>query len=83
MTKMADIYETLSIIAQIAAYIIAIIIAIQIIRILLGGSWEIESVILALLVLNLTITFSIINKISRVEKIIHGHIEWHKGRDNK
>ena len=80
---MADINEIMSVIAQIFAYVLAAIIIFQIIKILLGGSWEIETVIFALLVLNITITFSIINKISKVEKIIYGHIEWHKGKDSK
>ena len=84
---MREINETLSIIAQIVAYLIAIIIAIQILRTLIGGTWEIENIILALVIFNLTIAFGIggyllhlNNKISNVERKIHGHIEWHKGK---
>lgn len=43
---MNDIWKTLSIIAQIVAYILAIIVIVQIIRLVLGGSWEKEDIIL-------------------------------------
>ncbi len=87
---MAEIYETLSIIAQIFAYILAIIIIYQIIKILIGGSWEIEQVILAFVIVNLTITFTLggylihlQNKISEVDKKPHGHFQWHEGKDSQ
>ena len=85
-----DLSKTLSIIAQIVAYILAIIIVIQILRILDGGSWKIEEIILALVIFNLTISFSIggylihlNNKISNTDKKMHGHFEWHRGKDSR
>ncbi len=85
---MKDILESLSIAAQISAYILGIIAAIQIIKIILGGSWVIEDVILALVILTVTICFGIMgyfininNRISKVEKIVHGHIQWHRGKE--
>ena len=84
-----EIGEILSLIGQLLAYIIGIIVIIQILRSLFGGTWEIENTILAIVVFNLTITFSMVgylfilnNKMSRIDKKIHGHIEWHKGRDS-
>lgn len=50
-----NLWEVLGIIAQIIAYIIGIIAIIQIIRIILGGSWEVEDAILALVSINITI----------------------------
>ena len=85
-----EIGEILSLIGQLLAYIIGIIVIIQILRSLFGGTWEIENTILAIVVFNLTITFSMVgylfilnNKISRIDKKIHGHIEWHKGKDSR
>ena len=84
-----DFSELIAIIGLIIAYIIAIILIVQIIRALFGGSWKIEEIILALVVFNLTITFgigsyliSLNNKISDVNTKIQGHIQWHKGKDN-
>ena len=84
---MRDIGKILFTLAQIIAYIIAAIIIMQMIKKLAGGSWEIEDIILALVILNLTITFGIggylihlNNKIAGVDRKIHGHIEWHKGK---
>ena len=85
-----EIGEILSLIGQLLAYIIGIIVIIQILRSLFGGTWEIENTILAIVVFNLSITFSMVgylfilnNKISRIDKKIHGHIEWHKGKDSR
>ncbi len=86
-------YQTLFIGSQIVAYILAIIIIYQIIKKLLGGSWQVEDVILSLLVLNITLTFGAVgymvgmnsklnSKIARLDIKLHGHLEWHKGREN-
>jgi len=87
-----DYYDLIFIISQIFAYILAIIIVIQIIKIIFGGSWATEDVILALVVLNITLTFglwgylfrvnsNLNSKIASVDKKLHGHIEWHRGVD--
>ncbi len=80
--------EVITIIAFIVSYILAIIVIIQILRILFGGSWAVEEVILALVVLNITLTFGIggylfhlSGKIATVDRKLHGHIEWHRGLD--
>ena len=85
---MKNITKIISQIAQIFAYLLAVVIIIQILKIIFGGSWKIEDAILALLILNLTLTFALggylINlssKISSVDKKIAGHIEWHRGKD--
>lgn len=74
--------------AQIAAYIMAIILIIQILRKLFGGSWNVEDIILAFIVLNITLTFGVVgyliqlnNRISKIDAKLHGHLEWHRGRD--
>ena len=81
-----EINELLSIIAHIIAYVLAGVLIVQLVRYLLGGTWSIEDIILGLVILNLTITFSIggyllhlNNKIAVVDKRIHGHFEWHRG----
>ncbi len=87
-----DYYELIFIVSQIFAYILAIIIVIQIIKIIFGGSWAAEDVILALTVLNITLTFglggylfrmnsNLSGKIAIVDRKLHGHIEWHRGID--
>lgn len=84
--------EIIAITAQIAAYILGAIIIVQILRIILGGSWKVEDAILALLVLNITLTFGLFgyfinsntvlnDKISSVNTKIEGHLEWHKGKE--
>ncbi len=66
---------------RILFYILAIILIYQIIRYLFGGSWSIEDIILALVVLNLTITFSLLALFYDVKGKIEGHIKWHEGFD--
>lgn len=84
-----DLSKFIAIAGQILAYIIAIILIIQILKLLIGGSWAIEDIILGLIILNLTITFGIgsylinlSNKISDVNTKVEGHIKWHKGVNN-
>jgi len=86
----SDFGEFLSIAGQITAYIIALILIAQILRALFGGTWEIENIILAIVIFNLTVSFGIggyllhlNNKVSKVDKKMYGHIEWHRGRDSK
>lgn len=88
--KMSKQIDDIALIGQILAYILGAIVIIQILRALFGGTWEIEDIILAIAIFNLTITFSIggylltiNNKISDLDKRLHGHIEWHKGKDSK
>lgn len=78
--------KIITIIAQVIAYILAIILIIEITKSIFGGSWQIEEIILGLIIFNLTITFgigtyiiSLNNKISSVNTKIVGHITWHGG----
>ncbi|MBI4440063.1 hypothetical protein HY638_03760 [Candidatus Woesearchaeota archaeon] len=78
----------IAIIAQAVAYVIAIVVIIQIVRLIFGGSWEIENVILALVVLNITLTFGLVgyvmgisSKMFSVNTRLEKHIGWHKGLD--
>ncbi len=73
--------ELVSNIAQIGAYILAVILIIQIIRAILGGTWEVEDIILALLIFNLTITFGIGGYLISLNNKISGHLGWHKGKE--
>lgn len=80
--------KLVSTIAQIGAYLLAIVLFFQLLRALFGGTWKIEDIILALVIFNLTITFgvggyliSLNNKISGVNTKIEGHCKWHEGID--
>lgn len=73
--------EIASIIAQVIAYILAVILIIQIVRAILGGTWAVEDLILALLIFNLTLTFGIGGYLISLNKKISGHLGWHKGRN--
>ncbi len=70
-------------IALIAALIMGIIVIIQLWRAIFGGTWPLEGIVIALLVLNLTMTFNLVNKISKIDKKVHGHMEWHRGTDRR
>ncbi len=82
--------EIASFIGQLLAYVLAVILVIQILKFIFGGSWGIEEIILALVIFNLTISFGIggylinlNNKISDINTKVEGHFGWHKGVDNK
>ena len=79
---MKNFGEIIAIMGQILFYILAIIIIIQIIKILVGGSWSTENAILALLILNITITFGIFGYLINLNNKISSHLGWHKGREN-
>ena len=49
-------------------------IAYQLLRAILGGSWQTETLIIALLVFNLSITWKLNMK-------FEGHMGWHKVKD--
>ena len=91
---MQNFWEKVAVISQIVAYILAVIVVIQILRLIFGGSWTVEEVVLAILVLNLTLTFGMFgylihvnnelgNKISNLDKKITSHVAWHRGRDSR
>jgi len=54
--------------------ILGLIIIYQLLRKIFGGSWQTESIIIALLMFNLGLTWKICMKLD-------GHINWHKLKD--
>ena len=80
---MKNVLKWVIIIAQIFAYILAGILIVQLWKSLGGGTWQVENVMLALLILNLTLTFGLYGKIAKVNTKIEGHISWHRGNENK
>jgi len=56
--------------------LLGIFIAYQLLRAILGGSWQIETIIIALLIFNLGLTWNLSLK-------LEGHMNWHKFRDEK
>ena len=53
-----------------------LLIAYQLMRAILGGSWQTEGLIIALLLFNLALTYKLNVKFA-------GHMSWHKFRDKK
>jgi len=56
--------------------LLGIFIAYQLLRAILGGSWQIETIIIALLIFNLGLTWKLSLK-------LEGYMNWHKFRDEK
>lgn len=54
--------------------LLGLYIAYQILRVLFGGSWETESLIVSLLIFNLGLTW-------KLNIGFEGHINWHKLKD--
>ena len=87
---MKDMMKWIIIIAQIFAYILAIILIVQLWKSLVGGTWAVEDVILAFVMFNITLTLTILgyvislnNKVARIDTKIESHISWHRGHDSK
>lgn len=70
-------------VGQLLAYILAVILVIQILKFIFGGSWEIEEVILALVIFNLTITFGVGGYLISLNNKVSGHFGWHRGMNDK
>ncbi len=56
--------------------LLGLFIAYQLLKSILGGSWETESLIIALLIFNLGLTW-------RLNMKFEGHISWHKVVDKR
>lgn len=54
--------------------LLGLFIAYQLLRKIFGGSWQTESLIIALLIFNLGITW-------RLDKRFEGHISWHRAKN--
>ena len=87
---MTEMNKIIIIIAQIVAYILAIILIVRLWKSLVGGTWAVEDVILAFVMFNITLTLTIVgyviilnNRVARIDTKIESHISWHRGHDSK
>jgi len=55
-----------------------IFIAFQLIKAILGGSWQTESLIIALLIFNIGLTWKLSMNLLKLDMKFNGHINWHK-----
>ena len=83
----------MAIIVQVIFYIFSVIVIIQMLRFIFGGSWETQDIVVSLLMLNIMVTFSLNNRLNnnisnlnnklfQVDKKITSHLAWHQGKDN-
>jgi len=63
--------------------ILGLFIAYQLLRAIFGGSWQTESLIIALLIFNLGLTWRISVNFVKLNIKFDGHIDWHKAREEK
>lgn len=63
-------------IVNIILFLLGIFIIYQILRAIFGGSWQTESILIALVIFNLGLTW-------RTNTKLEGHLGWHKGRESK
>jgi len=54
----------------------------ELIRKIFGGSLEIYQINTALIMMNIGLTFHMIQSINKVDAKVSGHIGWHKGQHN-
>jgi len=50
---------------------------------LFGGSLGFEELVIGLLIANLGYSFYLRDSINKLDSKISGHLEWHKGKNNK
>lgn len=55
----------------------------QLLRVILGGSWQAESLIIAFLIFNFGIVWKINANIWKLTSKFEGHLGWHKARSEK
>lgn len=60
--------------------ILGLIIIYQLIKKILGGSWQTESIIIALLIFNLGLTWKSSMELMKLNSKFNRHIKWHKGK---
>ena len=63
-------------ITDIILILLGLLLVYQLLRKILGGSWQYETIIITLLLFNLGMTW-------RMGLKLEGHIGWHKGRNSK
>ncbi len=70
-------------IIDIILVLFGLFIAYQLIKAILGGSWQTETLVITLLVFNLGISWKINSGLWKLNSKFERHIGWHKGKDNK
>ena len=55
--------------------LLGLFVAYHILRAILGGSWQTESIVIALVIFNLGLTW-------KLNMMLKGHISWHKAKNN-
>ena len=55
--------------------LLGLFVAYQILRAIFGGSWQTESIVIALVIFNLGLTW-------KLNMMLEGHISWHKAKNN-
>lgn len=75
--------KTLIITGAIIIIIVSIITLYQIIRAIFGGTWSTENITIALLILNLTISFTLAGMIGDLRSKLYGHFGYHKGLEER
>ena len=63
--------------------IFGLFIAYQLIRVIFGGSWQTEAIIIALLMFNLALTWKLSSNIWKLNYKFERHINWHKAKEIK
>ncbi|MBU3907426.1 MAG: hypothetical protein KKA64_04220 [Nanoarchaeota archaeon] len=63
--------------------LLGLFIAYQLLRAIFGGSWQTESLIIALLIFNLGLTWKLSIGFERLNMKLEGHILWHKAVESR
>ena len=67
--------------ADIILILFGLFIAYQLLRAIFGGSWQTESLIIALLMFNIGISWKLSMVVLKLHMKFDGHISWHKTKD--
>ena len=59
-----------------------VLVIIQVMRKIIGGSWATEAVIITLLVANIGYSFALKSSLAKIESKLSEHLGWHNGYKN-
>lgn len=62
--------------------LLGLFIAYQLLRAIIGGSWQTEALIIALIIFNLGLTWKLSINFLKLGMKFEGHISWHKAKNN-
>ena len=68
---------------EVLLVLIGLFIAYQLLKKILGGSWQTESLIIAMLFFNFTLMWKLNNSSMELNSKFERHIIWHKLKDEK